>query len=1341
MNVRAYRYLILFLTCSLVLSGWFWTRRAQAATFVVNSTTDGSDTNPGNGVCATSVGVCSLRAAIEEANALAGTDTITFNLGSGSPTITPNSGLPFITTPVIINGATGGATRIQIAGTNAGSAYGLVVGTGSDGSQVSSLVIRNFSIDGLVVASNVTVRNCYIGTDAAGNAKAANGNDGVRIDGSNNTFGGTSAGAGNVISGNARFGIHIILSTASNNQIQGNYIGTNVDGTAGLGNGNTGVVVHGPNNTIGGTSAGARNVISGNGSQGISIDSNGNLVQGNFIGTNSAGSAALGNSANGVLINSGTNNTIGGTSVGARNIISGNSYSGVFIVSGNNLVQGNFIGTDVNGTADLGNSLDGVFDFGVNQTIGGYDPGARNLISGNNGSGVRIQGTGSGVQGNYIGTDVSGTAALGNNQYGVLIEGRASNNAIGGTAVGAGGNVISGNKLDGVCITGDPSRPPNGNLVLGNFIGTNVNSTAAVANGGNGVLIKSASNNTISASVISGNNNNGVLITGSGATGNKIQTSYLGTDYSATVKIGNTLAGVAILSPDNIIGGPANASNVISGNSGQGIYIASSGNKVQGNLIGTDVSGTAALGNTLQGIYVDNVPNNTIGGTDADDGAVDGNVTARNIISGNSDGVYISGAAATSNQVLGNFIGTNVYGTAALGNSLNGIYLQGAPNNTIGGVAAGARNVISGNKGNGVSIEIADGNIVMNNYIGTDKTGTSSLGNVSNGVLIHRGSNNLVGAGLSSYGNTISFNGADGVNISTSAGAPNVTTNNTVQFNTIASNARNGICVSTQTTIYPSGNGFFANSIFSNTLLGIDLGNDGVTANDSGDADTGPNNLQNYPVITSAVQDTSTNTTTIQGTLNSTPNTNFSIQFFSSPTADPSGYGEGQTFRAVTNVTTDGNGNAAFTVNNANFIAPPPPPGHFITATAIDPSYNTSEFSQALPLSQTPIPNVVQFSASNYNVQEDCTTVTVTVNRIGDSSAAASVDYATSDGSATERKDYITALGNLRFAAGETTRSFAVLINEDSYVEGNETFNITLSNPTGMTIGGPAIATVTITDDPAEPSTNAIDDQRNYVCQHYHDFLNRQPDTSGWDFWTNEITSCGTDQACIEIKRINVSAAFYLSIEFQQTGFLVERMYKTAYGDATGTSTIGGAHQLPVPIVRYREFLVDTQQISQGVIVGQSGWETVLENNKQAFAANFVQRSRFTTALPTSMTPDQFVDKLNQNAGNVLSASERTNVISLFGGSGNTTNMTARAQAVRQVAEDADLVNAEFNKGFVLMQYVGYLRRNPDDPQDTDYSGYDFWLTKLNQFNGNYINAEMVKAFITSIEYKQRFGN
>jgi Calx-beta domain/Beta-propeller repeat len=412
---------------------------------------------------------------------------------------------------------------------------------------------------------------------------------------------------------------------------------------------------------------------------------------------------------------------------------------------------------------------------------------------------------------------------------------------------------------------------------------------------------------------------------------------------------------------------------------------------------------------------------------------------------------------------------------------------------------------------------------------------------------------------------------------------------------------------------------------------------------------------------------------------------------------------------------------------------------NFPTASPLQPANAGGLDAFVVKIADAAPTSTVQFNSPTYSIQEDCTFVNLTVNRTGDTSGTAKVDYSTLDATATARRDYITVVGTLSFAPGETSRTIAVLINEDSYVEGNETFTVNLSNPSGVSLGA-SVATVTIVDDPTEPLTNPIDDPSTFVCQQYHDFLNRQADASGQAFWTNEITSCGMGQACIDVKRVNTSGAFFLSIEFQQTGYLVERLYKAAYGDANGTSTLGGAHQITLPTVRFNEFLPDTQQIGQGVVVGQAGWETILESNKQAFATQFVQRSRFAAAFPTSMTPAQFVDKLNQNAGNVLSAGERTLAMNFFGGAADTTNSMARAQALRQVADDPDLVNAEFNRAFVLMEYFSYLRRNPNDAPDADYTGYDFWLTKLNQFNGNYIGAEMVKAFITSIEYRQRFG-
>jgi len=279
-----------------------------------------------------------------------------------------------------------------------------------------------------------------------------------------------------------------------------------------------------------------------------------------------------------------------------------------------------------------------------------------------------------------------------------------------------------------------------------------------------------------------------------------------------------------------------------------------------------------------------------------------------------------------------------------------------------------------------------------------------------------------------------------------------------------------------------------------------------------------------------------------------------------------------------------------------------------------------------------------------------------------------------------------------------------------------------------------AVALVNVT--PGDPDSTDY-----FVHQHYADFLAREPDAGGFDFWASQIASCGANPQCVEVKRINTSASFYLSIEFGQTAYLIERLYKTAYGDFSGASNDGGAHQLAVPIVRLNELLMDTEQINHDVVVLRAGWERVLETNKQSFVAQFVQRSRFVAAFPPSTTPTAFVDMLNQNAGNVLSPAERATMIELFGSAGDSSSLTIRAQVLRQIAENRNLYNSEFNRAFVLMQYFGYLRRNPNDAPETtrDYTGYDFWLKKLNQFSGNFVEAEMVKAFITSIEYRQRF--
>jgi uncharacterized repeat protein (TIGR01451 family) len=393
----------------------------------------------------------------------------------------------------------------------------------------------------------------------------------------------------------------------------------------------------------------------------------------------------------------------------------------------------------------------------------------------------------------------------------------------------------------------------------------------------------------------------------------------------------------------------------------------------------------------------------------------------------------------------------------------------------------------------------------------------------------------------------------------------------------------------------------------------------------------------------------------------------------------------------------------------------------------------------------------LQFSAANYMFSESSGRAIVTVTRLGDTSAAASVNYATSDnaganncnvnnGNASSRCDYTTTIGTLSFAAGETFKTITVPLTDDAYAEGNENFTISLTNASGASLGSPNVATITITDNETAAGTNPIDASDFLVHQHYIDFLGREPDALGYQFWINQITSCGANPQCSEVKRINVSASFFLSIEFQETGYFVERAYKAAFGSTAATSSLGGVHQVSVPTVRFNEFLADKQEISQGVIVGTAGWDMLLNNNKTAFASEFVQRARFAQIYPTTFTPAQFVNQLFVNAEVTPSPSELAAAVGEFGSATNSADVSARGRAFRRVVENPTFATVEFSRAFVLMEYFGYLRRNPDDAPDSDYTGYNFWLTKLNQFSGNYINAEMVKAFLSSIEYRQRFG-
>ena len=491
--------------------------------------------------------------------------------------------------------------------------------------------------------------------------------------------------------------------------------------------------------------------------------------------------------------------------------------------------------------------------------------------------------------------------------HGSIVTIAAGNSTIKGLTINGPAGAPSGSALITLTLGGH-------NALVGNYLGTNI--TGAVASPGAGVnegmvgiRIQSGDNRiggltAAHRNLISGNGG-GIEISGPGATNNVVQGNYIGTDSTGAMAIPNHV-GIGIRGSSNTIGGTVHGSrNLISGNR-TGIDIGGAANVVVGNFIGTDVSGARELGNAT-GIGIFSF-GNRIGGA---------SVAERNIISGNKNGADEFGGAiyiccnGGGTLILGNYIGTDVHGTTAVPNS-HGIFVLDAAAVMIGGTVPGARNLISGNLDYGVRFkDVVDGSLVQGNYIGTQRDGSSALGNGSHGVFLdYYASKVVVG------GNTISYNGGAGVLVGP----------------TTTPGVRNAIV---------------GNAIFGNVALGIDLGGDGVTLNDPGDADVGSNNFQNFPLLNSAR--TNGANTTILATLNSAINTQFRIEFFASPACDPSGFGQGQTPLGTAMVMTDGVGNATFSTLLGGL-----PVGQQITATATDPDNNTSEFSRCQPVTGTP---------------------------------------------------------------------------------------------------------------------------------------------------------------------------------------------------------------------------------------------------------------------------------------------------------------------------------------------------------------------------------------------------
>jgi len=367
-----------------------------------------------------------------------------------------------------------------------------------------------------------------------------------------------------------------------------------------------------------------------------------------------------------------------------------------------------------------------------------------------------------------------------------------------------------------------------------------------------------------------------------------------------------------------------------------------------------------------------------------------------------------------------------------------------------------------------------------------------------------------------------------------------------------------------------------------------------------------------------------------------------------------------------------------------------------------------------ITMSSAPLLGSLQFSATNYGATEESANVSVTVNRTGDISAPAAVEFFTSDATAHQRTDYQVASGTLNFAPGETSKSFPILLVDDVYIEGDETLKVNLGNAVGaVTLGTQKSATVTIIDnDTITPITNPLDnsDAGFLVRQHYIDFLDREPDAAGLAFWTNEITSCGSNTACIRERRVRVSNAFFFEPEYQESAGFVYRLFKASFG--------GDESYRPA----YAEF-----QSDRGRVVGGPQ----LEASKATLSGAFVHRPAFIQSYPLSESPQQFVERLNANTENSLSAPEVNALVQ-----GLTEGSETRATVLRKIADNIAFSEREYNRLFVLNLYYGYLRRDPEP------GGFDFWLRQIGRFPLRSAAAQqaIVCSFLTSTEYQERFS-
>jgi hypothetical protein len=703
------------------------------------------------------------------------TDTanrVSFAIGRGTQIIALKSPLPPITVPVFLDGTSqpgySGKPLVRLEGTTIKvSGDGLTLASGSGGSTIQGLAISGFLIgSGISVQSDGNL----IQGDSLGGFPDYNG-EGLTIDSSYNSVGGLTDFARNVISGNIGDGVVI---EGRYNELEGNYIGVDFSGGPGTNQGNGVLVgIEGNSNTIGGSTAAARNIIAGNLKSGIDVVGAETSIQGNYIGIGPTGESTAGNGGAGVLIE-GPNNVVGGAYTpqgpvpGLGNVISGNFRAGVEVTNGgfSCAVGGNFIGTNASGTSTTNVQIPGFPAFrttgnligvlidgdATGNTIGGTIPAWVNVISGNSNAGVEISGLNNGflgvnsniVEGNYIGTDYTGNASrntdgstLGNGT-GVLIENQPVSNTVGGTAPGS-RNIIMSNYQDGVEIAG------------------------ALAN-----ALTLSSQNQVLGNLIAGNFGSGAHLSGPGATGCLIAGNTIGLDANGNLA-GNLVDGVLIDKGAfaNTIGGSlAIDPNIMAGNGEAGLHITdgtTKSNAIQGNFIGTD-SSSRSLGNGI-GVLINDANGNTIGGTTG------GPMNTANVIGWNGVGIELSGlekGLTGNNAIIGNCIGVSKpVGGLPIGNQY-GIWINDVPNAIIGGAARGQGNTIADNTLAGVYISGPDairnqieGNSILgpNSRPSTNKrTKTDPSNPFPIGVFVENSSSNTIGGAGAGAGNTISGN-------------------------------------------------------------------------------------------------------------------------------------------------------------------------------------------------------------------------------------------------------------------------------------------------------------------------------------------------------------------------------------------------------------------------------------------------------------------------------------------------------------------------------------------------------------------------------------------------------